>query len=153
MRHVFPACLSLLLVAVLAPAAPAHGQTVSLNRGGEEVTIAVGSAAMLPADFPDDILVPPAARLVRVEQPGDGRLLLDFTVAGTPQATADTYAAAMAVSGWTRAVVAPVDGAQVQAWEKAARAVLVVASAQGDGSHLRLQLLPRRAGPTDATRR
>lgn len=144
MRHAFPACLPLLLALALASGAPAHAQTVSLTQDGEAVTIAVGSAATLPADFPGDIFVPEAARLVRVEQPGDGRLLLDFIVAGTPEATADAYAAAMAASGWTRAGVAPIDGAQVQAWEKAARAVLVVASARDDGSDLRLQLLPRR---------
>ena len=48
-------CLALCLPALLAVAAPASAQTVSLNQGGQPRTIAVGDAASLPPGFPEDV--------------------------------------------------------------------------------------------------
>jgi len=141
-------------LAVLAIAVPAAfavpAQTVSLQRAGEQVTILVGGAAILPADFPGDVFVPAAATLVRVESLGQDRVVVEFTGDEAPDALAAACARSMAEAGWSRAAVEAVAGAQVQAWEKDERAVLVAVSAQAGATRLRLQLLPRARRPAGA---
>ena len=145
-------CLALCLPALLALAAPAPAQTVSLNQGGQPRTIAVGDAASLPPGFPEDVFVPHGAQLVRVEQAGAGRLLLEFELADTPASLDGAYSTAMTASGWAQAAVVPLAGTRVQAWEKSARAVVVALTAEPGGTRLRLQLLPRKASAEPAPR-
>jgi len=152
MRSTSLACLALFVGGSLVAVLPAPAQTVSLRRGGEQLTIEVGNAARLPADFPEDVFVPTDARLERVERTGDGRVLVELHVPTPPANLVDAYAASMAVSGWTAARVAPIAGGEAQAWEKDARAVVVAASGDAAGTRLRLQLLPRRGATTTAPR-
>ncbi|HLT43060.1 MAG TPA: hypothetical protein VK000_00200 [Luteimonas sp.] len=146
MRRIDRMGIAVLLGAGLLPCAAAPCQTVSLDRGGEQLVIAVGDAARLPDAFPEDVHVPAAARLLRVEQAADGRLLVQFALARDPAAIADEYEAAMTVAGWTRARVAPFPDARVQAWERGERAVVVAVRAAADGgARLQLDLRPRMA--------
>lgn len=141
-------------LAVLAMAIPAAfavpAQTVSLQRAGEQVTIVVGEAATLPADFPADVFVPPGATLVRVDRLGQDRTVLESTSTETPDALAAAFAKAMAASGWSPAPVVAVAGAEVLAWEKDQRAVVLAVTADAGVTRLRLQLLPRLRSPRDA---
>lgn len=148
MRPTALPCLAVMSI-VLLVAADATAQTVTLQREGEQVTIAVGRAAALPADFPADVFLPSPATLVRVEAAGPGHLMLEFTAAGAPANLAERHADAMAASGWTPAQVAPVAGTEVRAWEKDDRAVVLAATPEPDGTRLRLKLLPRRSAPSD----
>ena len=134
-----------MLFTLLCLSSVAAAQTVTLGKGGKQVTIAIGDDAKLPADFPADVFLPANADLQRVQQVDDDALMLELHAAAAPDSIADQYAAAMVVAGWTGARVAPVPGAIAQAWEKDRRAVLVVAAAEGAGTRLRLQLRARRA--------
>ena len=129
---------------VLLASSTAFAQTVSMGSGQERVTIRVGDAAVLPADFPHDVFLPPAARLQRVQQDADGARLLEFAVSGAPDVTADEYAKAMAAAGWTPARVAPVANARVFAWEKDHRALVLMLLPAADGASMHLQLRSRR---------
>lgn len=135
------------LAIALPPAFAVPAQTVSLQRAGEQVTILVGGAAILPADFPGDVFLPAAATLVRVESLGQDRVVVEFTSDEAPDALAAACARSMAEAGWSRATVEPVAGAHAQAWEKDERAVLVAAWAEAGVTRLRLQLLPRARRP------
>lgn len=141
-------------LAVLAIAMPAAfavpAQTVSLQRAGEHVTILVGAAAILPADFPGDVFVPTGATLVRVESLGQDRVVVEFTSDQAPDALAAACARSMAEAGWSPATVEAVAGAHAQAWEKHERAVLVAAWTEAGATRLRLQLLPRARRPAGA---
>jgi hypothetical protein len=139
-----PALTCLLL---LSCALPLAAQTVTVRQGGADLKIAVGDAAVMPAGFPADVFVPQDARLLRVERAGDDRLTLGFACGGTPAALAASARDAMLRQGWRQARVAAPAGALAQAWEKDARAVVILAEADGDGSRLTLQLLPRRPAP------
>ena len=138
MRRFQPAIAGLLLATGLAFSAAAPSQTVSLAQDGKQVTIAIGDAARLPAEFPDDVYVPEAARLQRVDH-ARGGLTLHFALDARPDAVAADYATAMTAAGWRRARVVEIPGVQVQAWEHDSRAVVVAAQAAEDGS-TRLQL-------------
>jgi hypothetical protein len=140
---VLGALLGTVLFAVFFPP-QARAQTVSLNSEGHRISIQVGDAVALPADFPADVPLPPDARLTKVERGGNG-LLLAFQVAGGADATASRFATGMAGAGWTSAVAATVQDRSTLAWEKDDRAVLAEFAPDGATStRLRLQLLPRR---------
>src|SRR5690606_13921400 len=113
MRRIDRMGIALLLGAGLLPCAAAPCQTVSLVRGSWQLATPVGHGARLPDAFSEDVNVPAAARLLRVEQAADGRLLVQFALARDPAAIADEYEAAMTVVGWTRAPVAPFPDARV----------------------------------------
>lgn len=146
MRLTLPVTATALVGAVLCAAiAAARAQTVSLTQSGEATTVAVGDAATLPGDFPDDVYLPQGARLARVERTGDSQRL-EFTATPAPEALAARFTACMAARGWTPAQVRAIPGAQVMAWEKDARAVVVALAPESGGTRLRVQLLPRRRG-------
>ena len=137
-------------IALLASSAvPVPAQTVSLSSGEGQVTIQVGDAATLPADFPEDVFLPSAAQLQRVQQDADGGQRLEFSLACTADEAVAQYAKAMVAAGWTPARVAPVANARVQAWEKDHRALvlMVLPAADGASTRLHLQLRSRRAAP------
>ena len=136
--------LSFFVSALLLPSVVA-AQTVTLATGGEQVTIAIGDDARLPADFPGDVFLLPGSALWRVQQVDNRVMLLEFRTQAAPATVADRYAAAMADAGWTRARVTRIQGAFSQAWEKDQRAVVVSAGAVEGGTRLQVQLRPRQS--------
>ena len=139
-------------IALLASSAvPVPAQTVSLSSGEGQVTIQVGDAAALPADFPEDVFLPSAAQLQRVQQDADGGQRLEFSLAGTADEAVAQYAKAMDAAGWTPARVAPVANARVQAWEKDRHAPAPATAVAARGARRQLtQSLAARNGPMAA---
>lgn len=117
------------VVACLAFAAMAGAgaQTVSLNTGGKQVRIAIGGDAALPANFPQDVALPAAATLVRVQH-GAGTTILEFAAAGEPGAAITDIDARMRANGWRQAVMKPPATGSAQVWEKDQRAVIAWAT-------------------------
>ena len=133
-----------MLLAAFAPGADAAGQTVSLNQGGKDVRIAIGDAAVLPADFPKDIALPEPHAVVRVQH-GGGVATVEVETPGSVDDAAAKFRTAMLAAGWTAAPVrAPASGL-AQAWVKDRRAVVAwLAPAVAGGVRMQLELLPQR---------
>jgi hypothetical protein len=131
------------LLAAFSPGADAAGQTVSLNQGGKDVRIAVGEAAVLPADFPKDIALPEPRTLVRVQRSGEVATV-ELETPGTVDDADAKFRAAMLEAGWTAAAVQPPLSGRAQAWVKDRRAVVAwLAPAVAGGVRLQLELLPK----------
>jgi hypothetical protein len=133
------ACLP---VAWLLPA-PATAQTVTLNQGGKDVRIAVGDAASLPADFPQDIPLPEPHAIVRVQRAGAATTVVIETP-GTVEGVAAWFDAGMRAHGWTRARVKAPQAGVAQAWERERRAVVAWWQPSANGVQVQLELLPPR---------
>jgi hypothetical protein len=132
--------------AAVAPwPAAAAGQTVSLNQGGQAVRIAVGEAAVLPADFPADVALPEHHAVVRVERTGTATTV-EVEAPGNVDDEAARFRERMTSAGWTAARIrAPATApGQAQAWEKDQRAVVAWVSPAPAGVRLQVELLPRR---------
>ena len=122
---------------------PATAQTVSLQSGNQQVNIRIGDDAILPADFPADIVLPQPHVLTQVQNTGP-ETAVELEVSADPVRTAAEFRASMLINGWSPArVVAPAEGI-AQAWVKESRAVTAWTTALPTGSHLTLRLLPRR---------
>lgn len=136
-------CLCLLLAASLGAPLCAAAQTVSLNTGAGQVRIKVGDAAVLPEDFPADVVLPQPYVLTRVQR-SDQERMVELDTSGDPGIVAEQFRAGMLVNGWTPArIVQPATGS-AQAWEKETRAVVAWLAPGPAGVHLQLRLLPRR---------
>lgn len=137
-----PRAARLMLSACLLPAIAA-GQTVTLNQGGRDVRIAVGDAAVLPADFPVDIPLPEPHAVLRVQRSG-ATTTVAVEAPGTVDDAAGRFDAGMRAQGWTAAPVnAPTVG-RAQAWEKDRRAVVAWWQPSATGVQVQLELLPPR---------
>lgn len=132
----------------LAAMASAGAQTVSLNSGGKQIRIAIGGAATLPEDLPQDVALPAAATLVRVQR-DSGSTTLEFSAADSPDAAIADLDARMLAGGWRKAAVATPGMGRAQAWEKDARAVIAWATPEDaapqagdvmDAQRVRIQL-------------
>lgn len=132
-----------MLLAAFAPGADAAGQTVSLNQGGKDVRIAIGDAAVLPADFPKDIALPEPHAVVRVQH-GGGVATVEVETPGNVDDVAAKFRAAMQAAGWTAAAVRSPASGQAQAWEKGQRAVVAWLVPVAGGVRMQLELLPQR---------
>lgn len=132
-----------LLPLLLALPLCAAGQTVSLNAGGEQLRIAVGTAAALPADFPADVALPRPHVLTRLER-SQARMTVELDTPGDPGTVAAALQARMRADGWREAPVSQPGSGIARAWEKDARAVVAWASPGAAGVRLQLQLQPRR---------
>lgn len=145
MAHRSRSPLSILVVTlcVAAFAVPVAAQTVSLNTGGEQVRIKVGDAAVLPADFPADIALPQPHVLTRVQRSVQ-QTMVELDTPGGLDAVAAQFRASMLIHGWSPARVVQPAAGSAQAWEKEGRTVIVWLAPGPAGTHLQLQLLPRR---------
>lgn len=137
-----PRCLCLLALLLAAPSWAA-GQTVSLNTGGEQVRIAVGESAALPADFPRDVGLPEGHALTQVKRSGTATVI-ELDAPGKLDDVAARFRERMEAAGWTAAAIAQPAAGHAQAWEKDGRAVVAWLAPTDAGVHLQLQLLLRR---------
>ncbi len=134
------ACM--LLAAFVLPAS-ATAQTVTMNRGGQDLRITVGDAATLPADFPADVPLPPVHTVVRVER-SDGDTTVVVATPGTVEDEAARFRAGMLADGWTAAALVPPATGQGQAWVKGERAVLAwLTPADAGGVRVQLRLVAK----------
>lgn len=146
-KRLLHACVLLAapLAALLALVAPtsAAAQTVTMNRGGEDLRIAVGDAAALPADFPTDVALPPVHTVLRVDR-SDGDTTVVVATPGTVEAEAARFRAGMLADGWTAAALVPPATGQGQAWVKGARVVLAwLVPAEAGGVRVQLRLFAK----------
>lgn len=134
------ACLALVAMA------GAGAQTVSLKTGGERVSITVGDATAIPADFPTDVALPADAKLVRTERTGTSTVL-EFSTTNDVATNLADLDARLRAGDWQPARVRALPGLRAQAWEKDQRALIAWASeAPGaQGAHVWLRLVPRHA--------
>lgn len=139
MNRTLPCCL---LLAALAIPANSVGQTVTLNQGGRDMRIAIGDAAVLPADFPPDIALPQPHAIARVQR-SEARILLEIEAPGPLDDAAGRFDADMQAAGWVAAAMRQPPSGIAKAWEKDARAVLAWWTPTADGVHLQLELRPR----------
>lgn len=133
-------CLFALLLA--APLCGA-GQTVSLDQGGQQVQIAVGESAVLPADFPNDVVLPDGHALTRVQRSGT-TTVIELDAPGGLDAVAARFDERMEADGWAAVAMGQPAAGHARAWEKDARAAVAWLMPTAAGVHLQLQLLPRR---------
>lgn len=137
------ACASLCACMALAAPAPSPAQTVTLNRGGQDVRITVNDAATLPGDFPADIALPSTHTVVRVERSGNGTTVVIATP-GTVDEEAARLRSAMPARGWAPGHVLQPRTGVAQAWVKDDRAVLAwLTPGEAGGVRVQLQLVPR----------
>jgi hypothetical protein len=137
-----PRSAQLLIAACLLPAVAA-AQTVTLNQGGKEVRIAVGEAASLPADFPQDIPLPAPHAVLRVQH-GGATTTVALEALGTVDDAAARFDAGMRAQGWVAARVNVPAAGRAQAWEKDGRAVVAWWQPSAAGVQVQLELLPPR---------
>lgn len=123
--------------------ANAAAQTVTMNTGGEHFRIKVGDAAVLPSDFPADVVLPQPNVLVQIQR-SNTDLMVELDAPGTPESVANQIRAGMLVNGWTAASVVAPAGGSAQAWEKDTRSVLVWLIPGPAGVRLQLRLGSRR---------
>lgn len=137
-----PHTAQLMLAACLLPAVAA-AQTVTLNQGGKDVRIAVGDAAVLPADFPGDIPLPAPHTVLRVQHSG-ATTTVAVEAPGTVDDAAARFDAGMRAQGWIAARVNAPKAGRAQAWEKDRRAVVAWWQPSAAGVQVQLELLPPR---------
>lgn len=137
-----PRIAQLVLAACLLPAAAA-AQTVTLDQGGKAVRIAVGEAAVLPADFPVDIPLPAPHAVLRVQHSG-ATTTVSIEAPGTVDDAAARFDAGMRAQGWIAARVNVPPVGRAQAWEKDRRAVVAWWQPSATGVQVQLELLPPR---------
>ena len=113
-----------------------------MNRGGQALRIAVGTAATLPADFPVDVPLPSTYTVTRVER-SDASTTVVVATPGTVEAEAARLRDGMLASGWRVAALVPPQTGIGQAWVKEQRAVLAwMTPGDAGGVRLQLRLLP-----------
>ena len=134
--------LPLLLLCLALPLAAA-AQTVSVNTGGGNVRIALGEAAVLPDDFPQDVALPRPHAIVQVRR-SEAATTVEADVPGNVEAVLEAMRARMEADGWHAARMAQPPIGRASAWEKDRRAVVAWVQPAADGVRLQLQLLPRR---------
>jgi hypothetical protein len=130
------ACL-LLAAGAFPPAAT--GQTVTLHSGGQQVRIDTGHAAVLPADFPKDVVLPRPNTLHQVERAGDA-ITLRADTPGDVATVGAQWSARMAADGWRDAKVVQPPTGQAMAWEKGGRAVIAWLKPGTAGVRFQLEL-------------
>lgn len=123
--------------------APVVAQTVSLNTGGEQVRIKIGDSAVLPEDFPADVVLPQPNLLVQLQR-SNAELMVEMDTPGTLESVANQLRAGMLVNGWTAAAIDDPAVGSGQAWEKDARSVVAWLVPGPAGVRLQLRLGSRR---------
>jgi hypothetical protein len=109
------------------------GQTLSgVDENGEAFSVAQGDAATLPADFPQDVLVPEGLVLETSMVVG-GNAFVGGTLEGDMAALAARIDAHMKGEGWTSTMAMTEQGSTMQVWQRDDRGVNYMIERKDDG--------------------